>query len=177
MRIDRRLLIKGAVLGTGALAFPAFAQMACARGFTHNVASGEPGHYKVVLWTRYVPAAGSSGRLRWEVATSPDFARRVAEGEALATPERDFCVKPVAEGLAPGAWYYYRFLDESGRSSPVGRTRTLPNGSVGRFSIAVFSCSNLPFGHFNAYPHAAARQDIPGAQAYDPGHGAGALGV
>lgn len=161
MIVDRRFLLKGAVLGAGALAVPGWAQaMLSASGFTHNVASGEPGHYKVMLWTRYVPAAGGGGRLRWEVARDPDFGSLVAGGEAVASAERDWCVKPVAEGLAPGAWYFYRFRDEAGRSSPVGRTRTLPNGSVGKFTIALFSCSNLPFGYFNAYAHAARRQDI-----------------
>lgn len=158
--IDRRLLLKGAALGLGALAVPGWAQILSARGFTHNVASGEPGHYKAMLWTRYVPAAGDSARLRWQVATSPDFGRLASEGEAVAEAERDWCVKPVAEGLAPGAWYFYRFLDEAGRSSPVGRTRTLPNGAVGRFALGVFSCANLPFGHFNAYAHAAERRDL-----------------
>lgn len=44
--------------------------------------------------------------------------------------------------------------------SPVGRTKTLPAGAEPRFNLAVFSCSNLPFGEFNAYGHAAARDDI-----------------
>ena len=42
----------------------------------------------------------------------------------------------------------------------MGRTQTLPDGNVRRFGIAVFSCSNLPFGYFNAYGHAATRDDV-----------------
>lgn len=160
MLIDRRLLLRGAVLGAGVLALPAWAQVLAMRGFTHSVASGEPGHDRVMLWTRYMPAAGGSGRLRWEVAHDTEFARVLSQGEVEASPERDWCVKPIAEGLAPGDWYYYRFLDAAGQSSPVGRTRTLPDGRVGKFTLGVFSCSNLPFGHFNAYGHAAARADI-----------------
>jgi len=164
MQIDRRLLIKGALLGAGALALPgwgtALAQMMEARGFTHDVASGEPQHDSVMLWTRYVPAGGSNGRLRWEVARDAGFGRRVAEGEALASPDHDWCVKPVVGGLQPGEWYFYRFVDSEGRASSVGRTRTLPDGPLPRFNMAVFSCANLPFGFFNAYAHAAARQDV-----------------
>ena len=44
--------------------------------------------------------------------------------------------------------------------SPVGRTKTLPAGKVDKFNLAIFSCSNLGFGYFNAYGHAAARDDI-----------------
>jgi alkaline phosphatase D len=159
MAINRRLLLKGMTLGAGLLALPAWAQVA-SQGFTHDVASGEPGHDRVMLWTRYVPAPGIAGRLRWEVSRDAGFGAIVAEGDAEALPERDWCVTPVAAGLAPGGWYYYRFRDGSGRSSPVGRTRTLPDGPVGRFGIGLFSCSNLPFGYFNAYAHAAARDDL-----------------
>ena len=161
MPIDRRLLLKGATLGVGALAIPGWAQAVVeARGFTHDVASGEPGHDRVMLWTRYVPPAGQNSRLRWEVARDADFGSVVARGEAEASPERDWCVKPVADGLAPGAWYFYRFLDGSGVTSATGRTRTLPDGPLDRFAIAVFSCANMPAGYFNAYAHAATRQDI-----------------
>jgi alkaline phosphatase D len=50
--IDRRLLLKAGTLGLGALAFPGVAQLLAARGFTHNVASGEPRQRSVMLWTR-----------------------------------------------------------------------------------------------------------------------------
>jgi alkaline phosphatase D len=160
MLIDRRLLLKGAALGAGVLALPAWAQVLAARGFTHDVASGEPGPDRVMLWTRYIPEAGATGRLRWQISRDAEFTMVVAAGETEAAPERDWCVKPVATGLAPGGWYYYRFLDAAGQTSPVGRTRTLPDGPVGKFTLGVFSCSNLPFGHFNAYAHAAARADI-----------------
>ncbi len=162
--LDRRSLLRlGSFglgsLGIGALANPAAASLLAARGFTHNVASGEPRAASVMLWTRYVPASGE-GRLNWQVSENTDFTRVVAEGTAIARPEQDYCVKPVAGGLQPGRWYYYRFLDGAGQASPVGRTRTLPQGAVTRFNLGVFSCSNLPFGWFNAYGHAAARDDL-----------------
>jgi alkaline phosphatase D len=161
--LSRRSLLALGSFGLGATAVPAAAQLASARGFTHSVASGEPGHYKVMLWTRYQPPGGRSARLNWQVSATEDFARVVASGETVAEAEHDWCVKPVAEGLEPGRWYYYRFRGATGASSDIGRTRTLPNSRSGpnsRFSLGVFSCANLPFGHFNAYGHAAARDDI-----------------
>ena len=152
----RRLLLKAASLGLGALAVPGVAQMAAARGFTHGVASGEPRQRSVMLWTRYVPG----GRIHWQVSRSADFRRIVAEGDVVAEAERDHCVKPVATGLRPGEWYYYRFRDGRGGMSDVGRTRTLPEGRTARFNLGIFSCANLAFGFFNAYGHAAARNDL-----------------
>ena len=160
LMIDRRLLLKAGALGLGALAVPGAAQLLAARGFTHNVASGEPRARSVMLWTRYLPEAGGSGRISWQVSDSADFGRIVADGVATASEEHDFCVKPVAEGLQPGRWYYFRFRDARGQFSPVGRTRTLPEGAVQSFRLGLFSCSNLGFGWFNAYAHAAARRDI-----------------
>jgi alkaline phosphatase D len=160
LELDRRLLLKAGAFGLGALAAPGVAQLLAADGFTHNVASGEPRARSVMLWTRYVPRPGESGRLNFEVSGSPDFSRIASRGVVAADPERDFCVRPTVRGLRPGRIYYYRFRDGAGRSSPVGRTRTLPEGPTARFNIAVFSCANLPGGWFNAYGHAAARDDI-----------------
>lgn len=160
LEIDRRLLLKAGALGLGALAVPGVAQVLAARGFTHDVASGEPRQRSVMLWTRYVPGSGGSGRLSWQVSPSADFGRIAADGVVTAEEEHDHTVKPVATGLAPGRWYFYRFRDAAGAWSPVGRTRTLPEGRVARFTIGLFSCANLAFGWFNAYGHAAARRDI-----------------
>ena len=132
MIIDRRLLLKAGTLGLGALAVPGAAQLLAARGFTHNVASGEPRQRSVMLWTRYVPASGDEARLDYQLSPTPDFARIVAGGSVRAEAGADCCVKPVADGLEPGRWYHYRFVDAQGRFSPVGRTRTLPEGPVDR---------------------------------------------
>jgi alkaline phosphatase D len=129
------------------------------RGFTHGVASGDPNQSSVILWTRCV-GSGDGTPLSWEVAEDADFGRVVARGEALAAAERDWCAKAEAGGLAPGRWYYYRFTAQDGTRSLTGRTRTLPQGPTAKFSIAAFSCANFGFGWFNAYAHAAQRNDI-----------------
>lgn len=152
--IDRRTFVRGGLAGAGLLALPSAALGAVAPGFTHGVASGEPATDRVLLWTRFA-ASGDGAALRYEVADSLDFAKPVSGGQVLALGDRDWCAKAVATGLEPGRWYYYRFVGPAGEISPVGRTRTLPAGTVDRFRLAVFSCSNLGFGWFNAYRHAA----------------------
>lgn len=155
---DRRGFFIGGAAGMAALATPLRAA-GFGTGFTHNVASGEPGQDRVLLWTRHVGTGGAE-KLRYEVAEDSAFSRIASGGEALAGPERDWCAKPVATGLQPGRWYYYRFIAPDGSISPIGRTRTLPDGAVDRFRIALFSCSNYGFGLFNAYGHAAQQGDF-----------------
>lgn len=156
--IDRRLLIQLGTAGLAALALPGAARAAMAQGFTHGVASGEPGAHSVLLWTRY--AAANDTRLTAELSESADFARIAGGGSVTAMGERDHIAKIAVDGLDPGRWYYYRFVAPDGTKSITGRTRTLPAGPTSAFTLALFSCSNLPFGWFNAYAHAAARQDI-----------------
>ncbi|MBC7985496.1 MAG: alkaline phosphatase D family protein [Sphingomonadaceae bacterium] len=158
LHIDRRALIKTAAWGIAAIATPGVAQLLAARGFTHGVASGEPGANSVLLWTRFV-AAGET-QLGIELAADAEFGRIVARGEATADPERDCTARATVHGLAPDRWYFYRFTAPDGSRSPIGRTRTLPEGMPQRFALGVFSCANLPFGWFNAYAHAAARDDL-----------------
>ena len=159
--LDRRRLLQLAAFGAGALTVPGTAAaLAAARGFTHNVASGEPGHDRVMLWTRFVPAQGTDAELEGQISDSPEFGRILSRAAARADADRDYCASTVAGGLQPGQWYFYRFLAPDGSVSPIGRTRTLPDGPLASFTIATFSCSNLPFGWFNAYAHAAERRDI-----------------
>jgi len=158
LRIDRRRLVLAGAYGLGALALPGMASVLFARGFTHGVASGEPAPDSVLLWTRYV--ADSDVALRAEVAADTMFRRVVSGAQATALPDRDHTARVTVRGLEPGRWYFYRFIAPDGSISPVGRTRTLPVGPVSRFGIGLFSCSNLPFGRFNAYAHACERPDL-----------------
>ncbi|QNQ08785.1 alkaline phosphatase D family protein [Sphingomonas alpina] len=161
--IDRRSLVLTGALGLGAYAIPGFAQtaaLATARGFTHSVASGEPASDSMLLWTRYVPADGGAVELKAEVSTTADFAKVVSGGVQITGPWRDHTAKITVAGLKPGTAYHYRFVAPDGGISPVGRTKTLPEGQVARFRAAIFSCSNLAFGYFNAYAHAVARDDL-----------------
>ena len=146
---DRRAVLRLGLAGAGLAAMPAGvqAQLLPARGFTHGIASGDPGHDNVLLWTRFVGTADAA-MLRAEVAEEPGFGRVVARAEGSAAASADWTAKLRAGGLTPGRWYFYRFVGPDGSVSPVGRTRTLPQGRLDRFNIAVFSCSNKGFGLF-----------------------------
>lgn len=162
--INRRALLATAGFGIGGLMLPGGAAMAQAllglTGFTHNVASGEPGPNSVLLWTRYVNPTGGPSKVRVEISESRDFAKIAGGGQMITGPWRDHTVKITVDNLAPGKWHWFRFIAPDGSMSPVGRTKTLPVGKASKFNIAIFSCSNLGFGEFNAYGHAAAREDI-----------------
>jgi alkaline phosphatase D len=162
--INRRALLATAGFGIGGLMLPGGAAMAQAllglTGFTHNVASGEPGPDSVLLWTRYVNPTGGPSKVRVEISESRDFTKIAGGGQMVTGPWRDHTVKITVDNLAPGKWHWFRFIAPDGSMSPVGRTKTLPVGKASKFNIAIFSCSNLGFGEFNAYGHAAAREDI-----------------
>jgi alkaline phosphatase D len=165
VNIERRRLVIGGTVGLGALLLPEgrglAAEVLGAKGFTHNVASGEPGSDNMLLWTRYVPPPSvDEVRLEAEIALDRDFTRVVSGGSVRTGSYRDWTAKLVVGGLQPGTTYWYRFIAPGGGKSPVGRTKTLPVGDVDRFGLGLFSCSNLPMGWFNAYAHAAARDDL-----------------
>ena len=117
--------------------------------FMHGVASGDPDATSIVLWTR---VSGSSGNVTvdWSISSDPDFQNIVSSGNTSTGGHRDHTVKVVAGELAPGRDYFYRFA-ANGVQSPIGRTKTLPEGRVDELVIAVTSCSNYQFGFFNAY--------------------------
>jgi alkaline phosphatase D len=117
--------------------------------FRHGVASGDPQSDSVVLWTR-IESDAAEEPVAWEIAEDGAFSRVAAQGRGVARAGADHTFKIVAGGLSPGGVYFYRFRAK-GSVSPVGRTRTLPVGPVQRLGVALVSCSNYAFGHFNAY--------------------------
>jgi len=149
--VNRRQAV--ALMGAGGLAaalpLRAAAAPAPSSRFRHGVASGDPDATGVVLWTR-VESSAPAERVEWQLARNPDFAFIVKSGTVETSAERDYTVKVLAEGLQPGGTYHYRFRVD-GETSPAGRTRTLPQGALDRLGVALISCSNYPFGHFNAY--------------------------
>jgi len=159
-KINRRSTVKLIAAGAATAAFVPGARVLAAPGsvFQHGVASGDPDPVSVVLWTR-VTTGPDQVAVEWEIASDPEFANLVSGGQTLTSSERDFTVKVLAGGLAPGATYYYRF-HVGDQTSPVGRTRTLPVGPLDRLGIAVASCTNYPLGHFNAYDAIANDADV-----------------
>ena len=141
--------------------------------FLHGIASGDPDQSSVVIWTRVSDPAPSVA-VHWQVATDPDFADLQAQGDFKTDAKRDYTVKIVVEKLAPGRQYFYRFAAK-GSTSAVGSTRTLPTGHVEKLVLAVASCSNYAFGHFNGYAEIASDPTIDfvvhlGDYIYEHGH-------
>jgi alkaline phosphatase D len=129
-------------------------------GFTHGVASGEPGPTSMLFWTRFQGSGDTAVPLKLEVSTDPRMVRTRVMGEAIADPARDWTARVTVKGLSPGTTYYYRWAGPAKSKSILGRTKTLPEGSPAAWRMAVFSCSNLPFGWFNGYAHAVAADDF-----------------
>ena len=160
LELDRRAFFTATAAGLLLPARPALAGMWADTGFTHGIASGDPGPDSIKLWTRYAAADGRDAVLKVEIATDTGFRRIIARSEVVAGPATWGTAQARFAGLPMKGWLYYRFIAPDGSHSPIGRTRTLPSGDLSRFNIAVFSCANKPFGWFNAYAHAAARDDI-----------------
>lgn len=164
----RGALLSGLAIGASSCASspkmtPYVAASAAATGvFMHGVASGDPGTDSVVIWTRVSPdesQPGSRAVVVWEVATDEAFTDMRAKGEAVTGMSRDWTVKALIGDLEAGATYYYRFRIGD-HYSPVGRTRTLPEGAVDAARFAIMSCSNYPFGYFNVYDLVAREDDL-----------------
>jgi alkaline phosphatase D len=131
-----------------------------APAFRQGVASGDPLHDRVILWTRITPPQRSgSVAVQWRISRDRNLRNPVAAGAVATDAGRDFTVKIDAAGLEPGQTYYYGFKCE-GVDSPRGRTRTLPVGNADALRFAVVSCSNFPYGYFNAYRRIASRNDL-----------------
>lgn len=150
--ISRRHLIAG--LSTGLL-LPMSSCKTASRGmapssvFQHGVASGDPDHHSVILWTR-ISSSAPGTLVVWSVSEDLDFSNVIQAGEQRTVRDSDYTIKVLAKGLSPGKTYYYRF-QVGDDISMIGRTKTLPMGHVSQLGIAVASCSNYPFGYFNAY--------------------------
>jgi alkaline phosphatase D len=127
--------------------------------FTYGVASGEPQPNSVLLWTRVNPNEAAGADVYWEIAESPTFERLTQSGKVHTDQARDYTVKVVVTSLKPNSTYYYRFRHGQ-QYSEIGRTKTLPTGSLDKVTFAVASCSNYAFGLFNAYEDIAQQSDV-----------------
>ncbi|MDA8977308.1 PhoD-like phosphatase N-terminal domain-containing protein, partial [Akkermansiaceae bacterium] len=133
--------------------------------FSFGVASGDPDHESVILWTRLAPKPLEPGggmpkapvEVHWEIAEDNSFKKIVQSGKVNATPELGHSVHIEPRDLKPDHWYSYRFKSGDA-TSPVGRTRTLPapDASPDKLRFAVTSCQNFEAGLFTAYQQMAA---------------------
>lgn len=160
MSISRRNFTSA--LSLAALAAPARLAEAQQTGgiFQHGVASGDPLSSRVILWTRITPPSDDDViPVEWTISDDPGMRRILQRGLTYTNSAFDYTVKVDVTRLNPAQTYYYQFAAR-GAQSPVGRTRTLPLGRVDRLRFAVSSCSNYPYGFFNAYRMIAGRADL-----------------
>ena len=83
-----------------------------------------------------------------------DFSDVACGGKAYTSSDIDYTVNVEPSGLKPFTTYSYQFnVCGTNYKSPLRRTKTAPKPDdyVTKLSLAVYSCSNYPFGFFNAY--------------------------
>lgn len=129
--------------------------------FKLGVASGDPLHDSVVIWTRLAPSPMDDGGgidvpatpVRWEVRRG---AETVADGEFVTTADHGHSVHIDVTGLEPATTYSYRF-SIGDWVSPTGTTRTsaAPGTPVDSLRFAVANCAAWKSGFFTAYSHLA----------------------
>jgi alkaline phosphatase D len=120
--------------------------------YPEGVASGDPTSDSVIIWTRRPFPGPGEARLAFEVADDPEFRRVVASGRATVCSDADWTCRALVGGLRPAGVYFYRFTDEHGCGSRVGRTLTAPADDDARpVHFAFVSCQNVNLGAQNAY--------------------------
>jgi alkaline phosphatase D len=116
--------------------------------FPEGVASGDPDHHSVLLWTRHP----NGTRLHAEVAEDDRFTRVVATAEAPVSAASDWTCRVLVGGLKPARVYWYRFTGSDGAGSRIGRTITAPAVNDARpVHFAFVSCQNVNHGAQNSY--------------------------
>ncbi len=121
--------------------------------FPQGVASGDPTANSVILWTRRPPVNDNAAKkLMVEISTDAAFNKILAGGTADISADSDWTCRFLAKGLKPNREYWYRFVDEHGFASRVGRTITAPandSDTTVRFTFVSCQCPNE--GAMNAY--------------------------
>jgi len=129
--------------------------------FTLGVASGDPLHDRIVLWTMLRPEGGElpdgDVEVEWEIALDPELTDVVASGTATAVAGLGHSVHVDAAGLDPDTVHHFRFRVGEWETEPA-RTRTFaPTGTMPeRFRFAFSSCQRWEDGNYAAYRDVAA---------------------
>jgi alkaline phosphatase D len=121
--------------------------------YPQGVASGDPDEQGVLLWTRRPYVDGrEQATLFVEVAEDPAFAHVVATAKARVLARSDWTCRVLVGDLRPAGEYWYRFVDEDGNGSRIGRTLTAPAPDDARPAhFAFVSCQDVCEGALNAY--------------------------
>lgn len=109
------------------------------------------------------PVSNAPVCLNFAVASDSLMKNVVDSGKVFTSSDVDYTVKVEATKLEPFTTYYYQFtICNSAKASVVGRTKTAPraNDSVAEIGLAIYSCSNYPFGYFNAFGNPAHKDSV-----------------
>jgi alkaline phosphatase D len=109
------------------------------------------------------PISNAPVCLTWAIASDKGMTAVMDSGTVFTSSDVDYTVKVEAAKLEPFTTYYYQFtICNSTKASVVGRTKTAPraNDKVAEIGLAVYSCSNYPFGYFNAYANPAHKDSV-----------------
>ena len=118
--------------------------------FPEGVASGDPDHHSVILWTRVTDPAVD--KLYVEVAEDERFTKIVSNAATPVSADADWTTRVLVGGLKPAHVYWFRFMTKDGSGSRIGRTITAPDPNDPRPVRFVFvSCQNANQGAQNAY--------------------------
>jgi alkaline phosphatase D len=158
-RLDRRSFILSATALGASLAWAR--RGACASRtkwverrdlFPQGVASGDPDPHSVILWTRRPVHGATHSNLTAEIALDEQFEQVIADVSAPILAEADWTCRVLVAGLKPATVYWYRFVDDTGAGSRIGRTITAPSDDDPRpVSFAFVSCQSVNEGAQNAY--------------------------
>ncbi|KIV82794.1 hypothetical protein PV11_04873 [Exophiala sideris] len=109
------------------------------------------------------PASSTPVCLNWKIASDKGLSSVVDSGTVYTSSDVDYTVKVEATRLKPFTTYWYQFsVCNSNQLSMVGRTKTTPSPTddVTGVNLAVYSCSNFPFGFFNAYGNPVRKNSV-----------------
>lgn len=109
------------------------------------------------------PPSNAPVCLEYKVASDKALTNVVDQGMAYTSSDVDYTLKIEAIGLEPFTYYYYQFtVCGSSNTSPIGRTKTTPKATdtVTAVNLAIYSCSNYPFGFFNAFGNPARKDSV-----------------
>jgi alkaline phosphatase D len=175
----RRDFLRATLVTAGAVVVPACSDESDVGGactveageafFPQSVASGDPRHDSVVLWTRVAdPNLTEDTSITLVVARDEAFTQIVTLGGGAqkvlsALKDNDHCVKVKVTELEPETTYYYRFFYTTNGGcygSRVGRTRTAPaSDKDATVRFAFVSCQDYTGRYYNTYA-ALAKQEL-----------------
>ena len=129
--------------------------------FPYGVASGDPLHDRVILWTKLeLEEREQEVSVEWEVWLDEAQTQSVRSGQLMTSIDSNYTVKIDVDQLEADQIYYYQFkLTSQGTSSHLGRTRTLPLQSD-QIRLAMTSCANYSVGYFHVYRHLSMQNNL-----------------